>query len=136
MPATDLEEFDYLGRALYPHLALPGTTLPERVAIAKHIRSQPREDVLLLAPTALASPTVIAGLTPEHIEAIMRLGALSQKVRLLTIFDSTENITEVEAIAQALGRETGEGSDEVRHRLARVRLYANDHRSTFIPSHP
>ncbi|MBI2624073.1 hypothetical protein HYW67_01080 [Candidatus Parcubacteria bacterium] len=136
MPFTLLEEFDYRGEMLYPHLAIPSTTLQEQTALARRMRRRPRDEILLLSPTALDRPPIVAGLTEEQIEAVMRLGSLSQKKYLLTAFDTAKQLAQIEAVAAALGREAGESPEETRHRLARTRLYINDHRHTFIPVNP
>lgn len=136
MPLDALDAFDYTSEMIYPHLTSPSQTLAEQVALAKRIRMRPRDEVMLLAPTALGFPAAFAGFTTEQIEAVMRLGALSQKVALLSVFDTSEHLTTIDAVAQALGREMGESPDEIRYRLARIRLYVNDHRKTFIPISP
>ncbi len=136
MPITPLEEFDYRGEMLYPHLAIPSTTPQEQTALARRIQSRPRDEILFLSPTALDRPPIVAGLTEEQIEVVMRLGSLSQKKYLLTAFDTAEQLAQIETVAAALGREAGEEPEETRHRLARIRLYLNDHRNTFIPVNP
>ncbi|MBI2625781.1 hypothetical protein HYW68_01895 [Candidatus Parcubacteria bacterium] len=136
MPLDPLEAFDYASDMLYPHLTLPAENVPEAVALARRIRSRPRDEILLLAPTALRFPAVVAGLTHEQIEAIMRLGSLSQKQSLVTVFDIPEHLTKIKEIAQALARESGQDPKEAEHDFLRIRLYLNDHRLLFAQEQP
>ena len=136
MAITSLDEFDYRSDVLYPHLTLPAENAAEETALARRISSRPRDEILLLAPTALRFPAVVAGLTHEQIETIMRLGSLSQKQSLVAVFDIPEHIARVEEIAQALVQEAKRDPQEARHELLRTRLYLNDHHSVFAPQHP
>ncbi|MBI3305447.1 hypothetical protein HYZ80_03955 [Candidatus Parcubacteria bacterium] len=131
MPPTDLAELDYVSEMIHPHLAFPHSTRAEEVALAKRIHQKSRGEILLLSPTAFDVPAVVAGLTAEHIETVMRLGALSQKRFLGTAFDVPENAARIEAITQALAEELKAGPGDVSRQLQRLRWYINDHRTLF-----
>lgn len=136
MAISPLEEFDFVSEAIHPHLTLPAENAAEEIELARRIRSRPREESLLLSPTALRFPAVVAGLTHDQTELIMRLGSLGQKQSLVAAFDIPEYRTKIEEITRALAHESGQNPEEAQHDFLRMRLYLNDHRLMFAPEQP
>lgn len=97
-----IEEFDILTELQFPDYIYSIDSIDEQIAFSKYINSLPDRRILLLHNELLTAPFVVAGLTENHIETIIKDGSYNSKFVIFIALADEEFMNDVLSFSNEL----------------------------------
>lgn len=123
---TLLEEFDIIAELQFPDFVYAADSIEEKIAFCKFIERLSARRIMLVDDILFDFPFVVAGLTENHIETLIRESDYNCKKTLFENFNDSYFLKQVEELINELDRrgKTTENST----RFKNIMQYLRDNR--------
>ena len=114
-----------------PYIFLPQVSIEQKKALAWHINSLTGEELLLPSIFLFSYSGIIAGLTIEHIEYILKNAPKDYKIELLKWFQNNYFMKDVLKIAKMMDEDLGENVTQNQNRIKKNFRFVSDNLEVF-----
>lgn len=126
-----IETFDVVRELKTPHLLYRDINIYKEQKIAFSVLARKAEEILLINSSGFGVAAVLAGLTAEHIEFLVKNAPSEYRQEIWSSISADYKIQEIFEIAKAMDEDLGENVTQNQARVKSVIQYIRDNQIAF-----